>query len=60
MEESGLDDVVKVQGNQVNLTEEPENPRVITVANHWVLLTRDSRTITPPSHLYSKATSEMV
>lgn len=34
MEERGLEDVVTVQGNQVSLTEEPENLRVVTIVEH--------------------------
>ena len=32
MEERGLEDVVKVEGNRVSLTEEPENLRVVSAA----------------------------
>jgi hypothetical protein len=32
MEERGLEDVVKVEGNHVSLTEAPENLRVVTAA----------------------------
>ena len=34
LEERGLEDVVKVQGNHVSLTEKPENLRVVTAVEH--------------------------
>jgi hypothetical protein len=34
MEERGLEDVVKVQGNHVSLTEEPQNLQVVTIVKH--------------------------
>lgn len=41
MERKGLDDVVKVQGNNVGLTESPENLRVVSVASPAARLFED-------------------
>lgn len=41
MERKGLEDVVKVQGNYVSLTESPENLRVFSIARPAARLSED-------------------
>ncbi len=46
MERKGLDDIVKVQGNEVSLTESPENLRVVSIAGPIARLFEDPLKIT--------------